>query len=99
MVQDTLVQAFIDRLKFSDFRASVTFDMGDDGVVAVDASQRPASVVDAGDETDLLVMAARDLLQGFLDGSKDPNMAFMMGKLKIKGPMGLAMKLNAVFDD
>ena len=32
-------------------------------------------------------------------GTQDPNIAFMMGKLKVKGSMGLAMKLNGILED
>jgi putative sterol carrier protein len=37
--------------------------------------------------------------ENILAGSQDPNLAFMMGKLKIKGSMGLAMKLNGILED
>lgn len=99
MQNDSMMTRFIDRLKFSDFRSSVTFDMGDDGIVSIDAGQNPPVLTEGEADTQLRVTASKDLLKGFLDGTKDPNMAFMMGKLKISGSMGLAMKLNAVFED
>lgn len=99
MNNQDLIDPFLDRLKFSDFRASVTFDMGDEGVVTIDASQIPAQVIEGEAESDLRVTTGKEMLKGFLDGSKDPNLAFMTGKLKISGSMGLAMKLNTLFDD
>jgi len=40
-------------------------------------------------------MAASDFLD-LVDGKLDGTMAFMSGKLKVKGDMGLAMKLQNV---
>jgi putative sterol carrier protein len=34
-----------------------------------------------------------------MDGTQDPTLAFMMGKLKVEGSMGLAMKLNSIIED
>jgi len=34
-----------------------------------------------------------------MDGRQDPNVAFMMGKLKVQGSMGLALKLNGFLED
>jgi putative sterol carrier protein len=42
-----------------------------------------------------ITMAARDFLD-LVDGKLDGTMAFMSGKLKVKGDMGLAMKLQNV---
>ena len=99
MTHHDLIDPFMDRLKFSDFRSSVIFDMGDEGVVTIDASQTPAQVTEGEGEADLRVTTSKEMLKGFLAGTKDPNLAFMTGKLKIAGSMGLAMKLNALFDD
>ena len=101
MGQQALVDQFLQKLKFSGgaFSSSVLFDLGDDGCVFVDAGQTPAEVAFEEREADIRLVASQDLLEGFLHGTKDPNLAFMTGKLKIKGPMNLAMKLNSVFDD
>jgi putative sterol carrier protein len=42
-----------------------------------------------------ITMAAGDFLD-LVDGKLDGTMAFMSGKLKVKGDMGLAMKLQQV---
>jgi len=42
-----------------------------------------------------ITMAASDFLD-LVDGKLDGTMAFMSGKLKVKGDMGLAMKLQQV---
>ncbi|MFB2532371.1 SCP2 sterol-binding domain-containing protein [Paracoccus sp. p4-l81] len=52
--------------------------------------------VRAGDEeADVTMTADADTFKGILDGDINPTMAFMTGRLKIDGSMGLAMKLGA----
>jgi len=76
--------------------AKVKFDFGDDGVVMLDASQVPNVVSnDDADADCTLKISMADFIamtQGELDGTT----AFMMGKLKVEGDMGIAMKLQGV---
>ena len=79
--------------------AKVKFDFGDDGLVFVDTTQSPPEIGHDDAESDLTLETSMETFQAILDGTQDPNIAFMMGKLKVKGSMGLAMKLNAVLED
>jgi len=97
---DDLIKQFQDKLKFApDFKKIVKFVVTDnDDEIIVDCAERPAEVVE-GVEADVTLIATHDLFKGLMDGSKDPNMAFMMRKLKIKGSMGIAMRLNSILED
>ncbi|HEY8964327.1 MAG TPA: SCP2 sterol-binding domain-containing protein [Alphaproteobacteria bacterium] len=100
MSLDNLATRFQDKLKnHPEFRATVKFDMGTDGILHVDATKRPSVVTQADGEAALTLILTKDLLEGFISGAKDPNVAYLTGKLKIRGPMGLAMKLNALLED
>lgn len=79
--------------------ASVKFDLGDEGLIFVDATSSPPSISHEDKDADLTLICSTDVIQGILNGTQDPNMAFMMGKLKVKGSMGLAMKLNSILED
>ena len=79
--------------------AKVKLDFGDDGIVFVDATQTPPAISDEDAESDLTLITSLDTFKGILDGTQDPNIAFMMGKLKVQGSMGLAMKLNGILED
>lgn len=83
----------------SGLNARVKFDFGDEGIVFVDAAQNPPKISHEDEEADCTLACSLETFQGFIDGTKDPNIAFMMGKLKVKGSMGLAMKLNALLED
>ncbi|HPF78802.1 MAG TPA: SCP2 sterol-binding domain-containing protein [Alphaproteobacteria bacterium] len=79
--------------------AKVKFDFGDDGVIHVDATQSPPEVSHDDKEADCTLKCSLDTFKGFMEGTQDPTMAFMMGKLKVDGSMGLAMKLNSIIED
>lgn len=68
----------------------------DQGVVFIDAKQSPAVVTndDLPADTELHVNMAD--LQRMGTGDLNPMMAFMTGKLKVKGDMSIAMKMGQV---
>lgn len=68
----------------------------DQGVVFINARQTPATVTneDAAADCELHVNVAD--LEKMGSGDLNPMMAFMTGKLKVKGDMGIAMKLGQV---
>ena len=80
-------------------KAKVKFDFGADGIVFVDSTQSPPVVSHEDAEADTTLACSITTFEGILAGTQDPNIAFMMGKLKIKGSMGLAMKLNGILED
>jgi putative sterol carrier protein len=99
---DSLITQFQEKLKFApDFKKTVKFivkDEGDDPII-IDCSERPAVATEGDGEADVTLIADLDIFKGLMDGTKDPNFAFMTRKLKIKGSMGVAMRLNAILED
>jgi len=81
-----------------DFRGQVTFDCGADGSIHVDTTQKPAVLVCETRSAVLTLTLSVSTLEGFMNGTQDPNVAYLTGKLKIKGPIGLAMRLNALLE-
>jgi len=81
------------------FEHKVKFDFGDDGVIFVDGTQTPPLLSHEDEDAECTLKCSIDTFQGFIDGTQDPTMAFMMGKLKVDGSMGLAMKLNSIIED
>ncbi|HPD82979.1 MAG: SCP2 sterol-binding domain-containing protein [Alphaproteobacteria bacterium] len=79
--------------------AKVKFDFADDGVIFVDATQNPPEVSNEDKEADCTLKCSIATFQAMMDGTQDPTLAFMMGKLKVEGSMGLAMKLNSIIED
>lgn len=84
--------------KAPDIKAKIKIDLGDEGVVFIDSTQTPAAVSNEDNESDVTLSCSTETFEGLLNGTQDPTMAFMMGKLKVAGSMGLAMKLNEVLE-
>ena len=79
--------------------AKVKFDFGDDGKIFIDATQTPAEVSHEDEDADCTLKCSLDVFKAMMEGTQDPTLAFMMGKLKVDGSMGLAMKLNSIIED
>lgn len=79
-------------------KARVKFDFGDDGLVLVDTMAEPPQITHDDGDADTTLSCTLATFTAILDGTQDPNIAFMMGKLKVQGSMGLAMKLNALLE-
>ena len=98
-----IAQAIQDKLSYApQLGAHYVFDFGDEGRLALDATQSPAVLnIETIDEREADAILRCDIatFQGFLDGSEDPNIAYMTGKLKIEGSLGYAMKLNNVLEE
>ncbi|TNE38217.1 MAG: SCP2 sterol-binding domain-containing protein [Alphaproteobacteria bacterium] len=77
--------------------ATLKFDFGDDGVVFIDATEVPNKVSNEDEDADCTITMSMDNFELLAAGELDPTTAFMMGKLKIGGNMGIAMKLQSIF--
>ncbi|WP_170361121.1 SCP2 sterol-binding domain-containing protein [Ruegeria arenilitoris] len=72
------------------FEGSLKFDCGADGVIVL--ADNTATTQDR--ETDCTIRISRENLGKLLTGKLNPMTGVMMGKLKISGDMGVAMKLG-----
>ncbi|MBA4095003.1 MAG: sterol-binding protein [Candidatus Accumulibacter sp.] len=75
---------------------SVKFDFGSDGVVRVDDTAKPAVVDNQDLPVDCTVKVTMADFMDIASGKQNPQMAFMMGKLKVDGDMSVAMQLGKI---
>jgi putative sterol carrier protein len=76
--------------------ATLMFDLGDDGVIFLDGKSSPNTVSNDKADADCTVGVALDDLRAMMAGDLDPMAAFSLGKLRIDGDMGVAMKLGQI---
>jgi putative sterol carrier protein len=76
--------------------ATLKFSFGDDGAILIDATTVPNAVSNDDGEADCTIRMSLDNFEKMLNGELDPTMAFMTGKLKVDGNMGVAMKVASV---
>ena len=74
------------------FDGTAKFVIEGEGTVMIDESGARA-----GDEpADVTLTADTDTFRAILGGEQNPTAAFMQGKLKVDGDMGMAMKLSSL---
>lgn len=81
--------------KMSGFDGVARFVIEGEGAIMLDAGGARAADAAASEPADVTMTASRETFEGILDGSVNPTMAFMSGKLKVDGDMGAAMRLGA----
>ncbi|MEZ5831398.1 MAG: SCP2 sterol-binding domain-containing protein [Dongiaceae bacterium] len=78
----------------------VKFILEDDGFIFWDGTEHPPAIdnEDKPDATTTIKISTENLNK-LLHGQLDPTLAYMTGKLKVEGSMGVALKLTSMFAD
>mmetsp|Transcript_10619 Transcript_10619/g.15634 ORF Transcript_10619/g.15634 Transcript_10619/m.15634 type:complete len:115 (+) Transcript_10619:146-490(+) len=93
---ETIFTAMQESLAGSKFPAKVVIMNVDGKVYRVDGALNTVTLCSEGEKGDLNVKTTLKILLSLLDKTLTPQQAFMKGMLKIKGSMGLAMKLSLI---
>ena len=100
MTIEDIASAFRARAgEFTPLKARVMFDLGDEGSLIVDATEAPPEISTEPGDADCTIRLSLPNLAKLMAGNLSPTLAYAMGKLKIEGSMGLAMKVAALLDD
>ena len=86
-----------DATKTAGMSNSYVFDIADAGQWKVEVDDGKVTVTDGGGDADATIAASRETFEKIVAGDVNPTSAYMTGKLKIKGDMGAAMKLQKLF--
>jgi putative sterol carrier protein len=87
----------VDPGKTAGMNNSYVFDIEDAGTWTVRVSDGSVTVDDGDTGGDCSIAASAETFEGVVKGEVNPTAAYMSGKLKIKGDMGAAMKLQKLF--
>jgi len=86
-----------DESKLAGMSNSYLFDIEGEGQWLVTVADGALSVADGGGEADATITTSGETFDKIVAGEQNPTTAYMTGKLKIKGDMGAAMKLQKLF--
>ncbi len=92
-VIETAIAALNEKIT-GDFDGIAKFTIEGEGTLIVDSTGVRAA--EEHDEAEVTLTADSDTFQDILSGDLNPTGAFMAGKLKVDGDMGVAMKLGAI---
>jgi putative sterol carrier protein len=76
---------------------SYVFDVDGAGKWTVDVKDGAVSVSEGADEADVTLSMTEENFEKMVARELNPTTAYMSGKLKVKGDMGAAMKLQKLF--
>ncbi len=86
-----------DSSKTAGMTSSYVFEIAGAGEWKVDVDDGKVIVTEGGGDADAVISASEETFMKIVAGEQNPTSAYMTGKLKIKGDMGAAMKLQKLF--
>jgi putative sterol carrier protein len=91
------LESRVDSSKTAGMNNSYLFDIDGAGKWKVDVKDGNVSVTEGGEEADAVISTSEETFDKLTSGEQNPTSAYMTGKLKVKGDMGAAMKLQKLF--
>ena len=87
----------VDPAKTAGLTASYLFDIDGAGQWKVDIDDGKVEVREGSGDADCTISASVQTFERIVAGEQNATTAYMTGKLKVKGDMGQAMKLQKLF--
>jgi putative sterol carrier protein len=87
----------VDSGKTGGLTATYRFEIDGAGTWTVDVDDGKVSVSENGGDADCTISASSETFMKIARREQNPTAAYMSGRLKVKGDMGQAMKLQKLF--
>ena len=91
------LEARVNPDKTAGMNNSYVFEIEGAGTWKVDVQDGSVSVTEGGNGADCTISASEETFGRIVSGEQNATTAYMTGKLKVKGDMGAAMKLQKLF--
>ena len=91
------LEARVDPSKTEGMNNSYVFDIENAGTWTVRVTDGNVKVSEGAEEADATITASDETFEKIASGDLNPTTAYMTGKLKLKGDLGAAMKLQKLF--
>jgi putative sterol carrier protein len=87
----------VDPSKTAGMSNSYLFDIEGAGTWKVDVQDGSVKVTENAEDADVTITTSEETFDKITSGEQNATSAYMTGKLKVKGDMGAAMKLQKLF--
>ncbi len=77
--------------------ARIKFLFGQDGILLIDGRSQPNQVLNTDGDSDITITVSMDNFERIIDKKLNPKFALMTGKMRLKGDIRIAMRLDRVF--
>lgn len=77
--------------------ARIKFNFGDDGWLFIDGKAAPNQVHNADQPSDITIAVSMANFEKIIDGKLNPKLALMTGRMRLRGDIRIAMRLDKVF--
>jgi putative sterol carrier protein len=91
------LESRVDESRTAGMNNSYLFDIEGAGKWKVDVQDGKVTVTEGGDDADAVITTSDETFAKITSGEQNPTSAYMTGKLKVRGDMGAAMKLQKLF--
>ena len=91
------LESRVDPAKTAGMKNSYLFDIEGAGTWKVDVQDGNVSVSEGAQDADVTITTSEETFEKITSGEQNATSAYMTGKLKVKGDMGAAMKLQKLF--
>ena len=91
------LESKVDPAKTAGMNNSYVFDVDGAGQWTVRVNDGQVKVNEGVEQADVTISASADTFERIAKGQQNPTTAYMTGKLKVKGDMSAAMKLQKLF--
>jgi putative sterol carrier protein len=91
------LESRVDQSKTAGMNNSYLFDIDGAGKWKVDVEDGNVKVTENADDADVTITTSEETFDRIVSGEQNATSAYMTGKLKVKGDMGAAMKLQKLF--
>ena len=91
------LESRVDESKTAGMNNSYLFDIEGAGKWKVAVEDGRVTVTEDGEDADAVISTSEETFEKITSGEQNATSAYMTGKLKVKGDMGAAMKLQKLF--
>ncbi|HTS72489.1 MAG TPA: SCP2 sterol-binding domain-containing protein [Gaiellaceae bacterium] len=91
------LESRVDPAKAAGLTASYLFEIDGSGNWTVDVDDGKVTVTEDGADAECTISTTAETFLKIANGEQNPTAAYMSGKLKVKGDLGQAMKLQKLF--